>query len=79
MGFRFGFRLGIRVWDTGLGFRFYIQMGVSGLRFRLGINVWDSFLPDSGLGFVFGVHEPHTRIPNMNTKNKFGTCSSLDP
>ena len=39
MGFRFGFSLGIRVWDTGLGFRFYIQMGVSWLRFRLGINV----------------------------------------
>ena len=50
-----------------MGFRFYIQMGVSGLRFRLGIKVWDSFLRfkfgicfcahvwDSGTRFLFGV------------------------
>ena len=53
-----------------MGFRFYIQMGVSGLRFRLGIKVWDSFLrfscsclgfgyavlvSDSGFGYRFGI------------------------
>ena len=33
---------GSQVWDTGLGFSFYIQVGNSGLRFRLGIKFWDS-------------------------------------
>ena len=33
---------GIQVWDTGLGFRFYIQVRNSGLRFKLGIKFWAS-------------------------------------
>ena len=33
---------GIQVWDTGLGFSFYIQVRNSELRFRLGIKFWDS-------------------------------------
>ena len=40
------FRLKIEVWDSGLGFKFGIQVSVSGL----GCRVWDS-----GLRFSFGI------------------------
>ena len=59
-----------------MGFRFYIQMGVSELRFRLGIKVWDSFSRftfgsqglDSGLGLRFGI-----QVWNSN----FNSCMGL--
>ena len=42
-----------------MGFRFYNQMGVLGLRFTLGIKVWDLFLRfrfwDLFLVFMFGI------------------------
>ena len=48
--FKFGILFWVHDWDSGLEYRFVIQVRHLGLGFRFGIQVWDS-----GLRFRFGI------------------------